>query len=230
MKRFILTMLTVVNFVSAQTLQEVIQKSMESKLIKSKEYEVKSVEGEILKAKAFQNPEVYTEFGRLISKTDPSVSLTELSISQPLSLYGSRQFRVKEASYLYEASKYEFDKFKREYLAQIYQLFFEALYNKQLFELSKQELTFSEDIFNFVKKTYELGEISKIDFLRSEKDYSLAKINYEKQYITYKQSLKNLSAAAGFIIEDVDGEFSEVNLIKDIDFKSLPDLKSILQI
>lgn len=227
MKRFIFSIFAMVGFAYAETLQEVVAKSLENKLIKGKEYELKSVEGEILKAKVFANPEVYTEFGRLISKKDSSASLTELSISQPLSLYGSRQFRIGEASYLYESAKYGFETFKREFVSEVYLLFYEALYNKQLLELSKQELTFSEDIFNFVKKTYELGEISKIDFLRSEKDYNLAKINYEKQQLAYKQSLEKLSATVGSVINDVEGDFLSIPSIKDIDFMSLSDFKSI---
>lgn len=227
MKKFILSTFAVFNLTWAETLQEVISKSMENKLIKSKEYEVKSIEGEILKSKVFANPEIYTEFGRLISKKDSSFSLTELSISQQLSLYGSRKFRINETSYMYESAKYELEAFKRDFISQIYLLFYEALYNKQLLELAKQELSFSEDIFRFVKKTYELGEISKIDILRSEKDYNLAKINYERQQLAYKQSLEKLSATVGTDINDVEGEFLDVASIKDIDFMSLPDFKSI---
>lgn len=213
--------------VKGETLEEILNRTYDSKLIKSKEYEIKSFEGEILKARVFANPEVYAEFGKLISRRDSSGTVTELSVSQPLYLYGSRKFKIEEALNLYDATKYSFETFKREFISDVYTLFFEALYNRELLEISKQELAFSEDILNFVKKTYELGEISKIDMLRSEKDYELTKINYEKQKLSYRQSIERLSVKVGFNVSTVEGDISQLKEIKDVDFLQLPDYRFI---
>lgn len=212
---------------SGETLQQVIEMAMESQYIKSKMYEVKAAEGDIIRAKTLPNPDVYLEFGRLAARSNQTFGLTELQVSQPLLLYGVRNFRTQDAVYSYEALKHEFEAFKRNFISDIYSLFYDALYNKELLNISKQEFEFSEDIYNFVKKTYQLGEISKVDLLRSEKDYNLAKINLQQQELKYRQAVERLSATIGYKIEDVEGNFSDIKMVSTLDFEQLPDFKSI---
>lgn len=212
---------------SGETLQQVVEKAMESQYIKSKSYEVKAAEGEIIKAKTLPNPDVYLEFGRLAARNNQTFGLTELQVSQPLLLYGIRDIRTQGAVYSYEALKHDFEVFKRNFISDIYSLFYDALYNKELLNISRQEFEFSEDIYNFVKKTYQLGEISKVDLLRSEKDYNLAKINLQQQELRYRQAVERLSATIGYRIEDVEGNFSDVKMVSTLDFEQLPEFKSI---
>ncbi|MCX7759958.1 MAG: TolC family protein [Hydrogenothermaceae bacterium] len=225
MKKFLYAILLISSISKAETFEEILQKAYESDIIKGKEYEVKSFEGEIIKAKAFANPEIYTEFGRVINKSNSSATLTELYLTQPLYLYGLRRYKTQEAINIYNSAKYGFDLFKREFIADIYYQFYEALYQKELLDIAAKELTFSEEIYNFVKKTYQLGEISKVDFLRSEKDYNLAKINFEKQQLLYKQSLEKLSATIGYLVKDVSGDFQKIEHIKQITISELPQIK-----
>jgi outer membrane protein TolC len=212
-------------FAYGESFEEVLDKAFESNLVKSKQFEIKSFEGEIIKAKSFQNPEVYTEFGRVISKGNGSINLTEFSISQPLSLYGIRNYRILEAKSFLESAKYNFEMFSNEYKSKVYELFYESLYRKELLEISKQEYEFSKSIYEFVKKTYDLGEISKIDLFRSEKDFNLARINYEKTLAQYQQSLKRLSSFVGFDVSSVDGDFYKVKNISSLDFNNHPEVR-----
>ncbi|ACN98221.1 outer membrane efflux protein [Sulfurihydrogenibium azorense Az-Fu1] len=226
MKKYIFTILGFLSLSYGETLQDILDKSIQNELIKSKESEVRVLEGELIKAKSFQNPEVYTEFGRLISKGNSSATLTEFSVSQPLLLYGVRSYRVNEAKALLESSKYNLEMFIYGYKGEIYKLFYESLYKKELMSISKQELDFSESIYNFVKKTYQLGEVSKVDLYRSEKEYNLAKINYEKAQAEYKESLKRLSSFVGFDVSDVEGDFYSFKDIKMLNFEENPEVKS----
>ncbi|MEZ0322926.1 MAG: TolC family protein [Hydrogenothermaceae bacterium] len=225
MRKFLYLTLLISSISNAETFEEILQKAYESNTIKAKEYEVRSFEGDIIKARAFANPNVYTEFGKLISRGKSYATLTELSLTQPLYLYGLRKYKTQEAINMYNSAKYGFDLFKREFTAEIYYQFYEALYQKELLDIASKELTFSEEIYNFVKKTYQLGEISKVDLLRSEKDYNLAKINLEKQKLLYKQSLEKLSATIGYPVKDVEGEFQKIGDIKEIDISELPQIK-----
>ncbi|WP_297887036.1 TolC family protein [Sulfurihydrogenibium sp.] len=229
MKKYILTIFMSFSFVYAESFDDVLSKALENDLVKSKEYEVRSFEGELLKARSLQNPQVYTEFGRLISKGSSSFNLTEFSISQPLYLYGIRSYKVKEAMGVVESAKYNFEMFINEYKSEVYKLFYESLYKKEVLNVAKQELEFSKNIYDFVKKTYDLGEISKVDFLRSEKDYSIAKINYEKSQADYVESLKRLSSFVGFDVLDVEGDFYDVRSISQIDFSKNPEVKFYLK-
>lgn len=229
MKKYILTFFMSFSFLHAESFDDVLSKALENKLVKSKEYEVRSFEGELLKARSFQNPEIYTEFGRLISKGSSSVNLTEFSVSQPLYLYGIRDYKIKEAMGVVENAKYNFQMFINDYKSEVYKLFYENLYKKEVLNVAKQELEFSKSIYDFVKKTYDLGEISKVDLLRSEKDYSIAKINYEKAQADYAESLKRLSSFVGFDVLDVEGEFYKFRSVDRIDFNQNPEVKFYLK-
>lgn len=223
--RYLIFVIFMSCFAYGESFEEVLDKAFESNLVKSKQFEIKSFEGEIIKAKSFQNPEVYTEFGRVISKGNGSINLTEFSISQPLSLYGIRNYRILEAKSFLESAKYNFEMFSNEYKSKVYELFYESLYRKELLEISKQEYEFSKSIYEFVKKTYDLGEISKIDLFRSEKDFNLARINYEKTLAQYQQSLKRLSSFVGFDVSSVDGDFYKVKNISSLDFNNHPEVR-----
>ncbi len=223
--RYLIFVIFMSCFAYGESFEEVLDKAFESNLVKSKQFEIKSFEGEIIKAKSFQNPEIYTEFGRVISKGNGSINLTEFSISQPLSLYGIRNYRILEAKSFLESAKYNFEMFSNEYKSKVYELFYESLYRKELLEISKQEYEFSKSIYEFVKKTYDLGEISKIDLFRSEKDFNLAKINYEKTLAQYQQSLKRLSSFVGFDVSSVDGDFYKVKNISSLDFNNHPEVR-----
>ncbi|MGC9080842.1 TolC family protein [Sulfurihydrogenibium sp.] len=225
MKKYLFLVFVILGFSYGETLDEVLSKALESGIVKGKQYEVKSFEGEIIKAKSFQNPEVYVELGRLISKGSSSLNLTELSVSQPLTLYGLRKYRINEAKSVLEAANYNYELFLNDYKAQVYRLFFESLYKKELLKITKQELEFSKSLYDFVKKTYELGEVTKIDLFRSEKEFNLTKTNYEKSVAEYRESLKRLSSIVGFEVSDVEGDFYSLKDLRNIDFSQHPEVR-----
>jgi len=83
MKRILLALFTSFSMVNAETFEEILEKSINNDLIKSKYYEIMSYEGDIIKAKALPNPEGYISFERLIGN-NTSGNLSEFYILQPL--------------------------------------------------------------------------------------------------------------------------------------------------
>lgn len=212
-------------FAKAETFDEIVSRIDNNPYILSNKSLVESYEGEIIKAKSFSNPDGYIQFGRLVGGNS-SATITEFYISQPLKLYNQRRYNIESAvsEKLYQSL--QFDSFKRKYLSVIYQSFYEALYNKELLKIAENEANLSKEIFNFTEKVYKLGEASKLDFLKAQREYQLSISKLNQQKLLYLESLKSLSSLVGYEIKDVEGDFYHVRDIKTIDFLSLPEIKS----
>ena len=226
MKRILLALFTSFNLVNAETFEEILEKSINNDLIKSKYYEVMSYEGDIIKAKALPNPEGYISFERLTGN-NTSGNLTEFHILQPLRLYGQRKYQTNQAEKEFQHQKLNFEAFKNTYTGNLYTLFYEALYNKYLYEIAQEEMKTSKQILDFIKKTYQLGETTKLDLLRGEKDYKFTEVKLNLSKTKYEESVKRLSGFVGFDIKDVEGDINQIRQIKDKDLTTLPQIAAI---
>jgi len=226
MKRILLILFTSFNMVNAETFEEILEKSINNDLIKSKYYEVMSYEGDIIKAKALPNPEGYLSFERLIGN-NTSGNLSEFYILQPLRLYGQKKYQTNQAEKELQHQKLNFEAFKNTYTGNLYTLFYEALYNKCLYEIAQEEMKTSKQILDFIKKTYQLGETTKLDLLRGEKDYKFIEVKLNLSKTKYEESVKRLSGFVGFDIKDVEGDINQIKQIKDKDLTTLPQITAI---
>jgi outer membrane protein TolC len=185
-----------------------------------------SYEGDIIKAKALPNPEGYISFERLIGN-NTSGNLSEFHILQPLRLYGQRKYQTNQAEKEFQHQKLNFEAFKNTYTGNLYTLFYEALYNKYLYEIAQEEMKTSKQILDFIKKTYQLGETTKLDLLRGEKDYKFTEVKLNLSKTKYEESVKRLSAFVGFNVKEVEGDINQVRQIKDKDLTTLPQITAI---
>lgn len=223
---YILVFLIFILSSKADTLEDILSKVEDNPYIKSNLTLVNSYEGEIIKSKAFPNPEGYFEMGRMIGN-NPSATITEIYISQPLKLYNQRKYQTKSAIKEKYFQYFQFESIKRQYISNIYLGFYEALYYKELLKILEKETNLSKEILEFVEKTYKLGEVPKLDLLRSKKEYELSLSRLNQYKAIYIESLKNLSALAGYQINDVEGDFFYLRDIKDFDIENLADIKSL---
>lgn len=223
---YVLLIMLLLLSAKADTLEEILSKVDNNPYIKSNLNMVNSYEGEIIKAKSFTNPEGYIEMGRIVG-SNPSAAITEIYISQPLKLYNQRKYQIESAIKEKTFQSFQFETFKRQYISSIYMAFYEALYYKELLKIVEKETDLSKQIFQFVEKTYKLGEVAKLDLFRSTKEYELSVSKLNQYKTLYFESLKNLSALVGYKVEDVEGDFFFVKDIKDIDFENLPDIKAL---
>jgi len=210
----------------SETFDEILKRALEeSPRIKSYLFETKTAEGEIKSAQAVPNPELFVQFGRLYSQTDENgLNITELSIHQPLKLWGTRKKAVEKA--LLKKSAYDslFVFKKREFTGDLYSAFYSALYSKKLLQIKEKEYKITKDIYEFVKKSYELGEETKLNLFRAEKDLKIAGLELEQARTEYSVSLQKLSSLAGFEIKDVEGNLGITKQIKDIPLEELPEI------
>ncbi len=211
-----------------ETFEEVINTALEeSPFLKTYIYQAKSVEGEILKAKSFKNPMVNIEFGRVYSQIEgeSSLSLTAFSVQQPLRLWGERKFAVKSA----KLKQLSFDKYyqlqKNVLMSDIYKTFYSALSLKEQIKVKQEEIKTLKSLYNFLKKSYQLGEIIQLDVLRAEKNLNLLNVQLEKLKSIFSAKLNSLSALSGKKIKDVEGDLYSFKSFKNIDIKYLPEIE-----
>lgn len=223
---FIFLIFLLFSFAYSMTFDEIKEKSLNSNFLKSKEFEVKSFEGSIIKASSFENPKGYIEFGRVFGNNS-GFSITQLSISQPLKLYHQMSYEknmfLKDLDYYY----LNFESLKNSYLSEIYTLFYESLYLRSLYNLVIEENDLNKKTYEFVKKMYQLGEVSKLDFLRAEREYNLSIVKLNLSKNNYLESLKKLSSLTGLSVDDVEGNIESLPTIRDIDISNNPKIKAI---
>ncbi|WP_457640522.1 TolC family protein [Persephonella sp.] len=225
--RYILALLLSIYTVSySETIEEIINYVLEnSPQLKAYQYEAKTVEGNIKSAEALPNPELYLEFGRLYSQSEGGFNVTELSIYQPLKLWGIRKNAIEEAILKKNAFETLFNYRKRELLGEVYKGFYKALYYKEILKIKEKELKLANSVYRFVKSSYELGEDTRLNLYRAEKDLKLAQIELKQAEADYKTQLKTLSYLVGKDIKNVSGELTKLKEIPEININDLPEIK-----
>ena len=226
MKRLLLALFISLNLAYAETFEDILEKINNNDLLLSKYYEIKAYEGDIIKAKALPNPEGYISFERLAGNNS-SGNVSELHILQPLKLHGQRSYQINQAEKELQYQRLNFESFKNTYIANVYTLFHEALYYKHLYEIALEEMKTSNQILDFIKKTYQLGETTKLDLLKGEKDYKFTQVKLNLLKTKYEESVKRLSALAGFDIKDVEGDINQIKQMQDKDLTTLPQITAI---
>jgi len=218
-----------IGFSYGETFQQVLEMALkESPYIKSLENTEKIAAGELKEAKLIPNPELNITFGRLYSQTDSGVVLTDFSLSQQLMLWGTRKYAIEKARFFKEYMDAYVEKLKQEFTGELYIKFFMALYRLKSMEIAEKNLQISKKTFEFIKESYSLGEESRINFLRAKREYEKAKMEYQKASLEYEKALKELSATAGFDISSVEGKFSFIPPLKEIDMERIPSIKVLL--
>ncbi len=223
----LLFLLLLVNIAYGETLEEVINTALqESPFLKTYIYQAKAVEGQVLKSKANKNPTLQLEFGRIYSQIngESGLNLTSLSVQQPLRLWGEKKFALKSA----KLKQLSFDRFyqfqKNNLISNVYKTFFKALAVKEKIKIKNQEIQTVQELYNFLQKSYQMGEIIQLDLLRAEKDLNITKFQLEKLKSDYQAQLNMLSAFVGKNIQDVEGNFYQFKEIKNIDINNLPEI------
>jgi len=224
---YIVLILLIFNTVFAESFDEFLEDVLsKNNYLKSYYYQSKMVEGDIIKAKSFKNPEIYTEFSRIVSADKSGFNITQATILQPLSLWNIRNLSVEEAKFNKDFYSYDYLSVKNKLIADSYRAFYNGLYIKEILRLKEEEFKLTENIYQFVNKMYQLGEITKIDFLRASKELKIGAIELEKAKTDYQSKLIELSTFSNKEISDIEGDFYKVGNIGQFDIQNLPLLQA----
>jgi len=224
--RFLILFLFIFSSSYGETFDQILSRALkESPYIKAVKNQTDQVEGEIKSAESLPNPELSLMFGRLYSQSDESgITLTEFSVEQPLKLWGTRKKAIEKALTKRSAYRYMFDNEKRKFVSQLYISFYTALFKKEIMKIKQLEYSITKDIYNFVEKSYQLGEETKLNLFRAEKDLKITQIELKQAETEYSISLKDLSSLAGFEIQDVEGDLSKTKNLKDLNLNQIPQI------
>ena len=232
--RYMILFLFVFSVGYGETFDQILNKALQkSPYIKAVKNQTKEVEGDLRSARSLPNPEVSFMFGRLYSQSDESgFVLTEFSVEQPLKLWGTRKKSIEKALTKKSAYQFMFETEKRKFVSKLYTAFYTALFKKEVMKIKQIEYSITKDIYQFVEKSYQLGEETKLNLFRAEKDLNIAQIELKQAETEYNIGLKNLSSLAGFEIKDVEGDISVIKNLEDINIDQIPQisyLKKMIQ-
>ena len=198
--------------------------------IKALEEEIRVFEGMERSAVAFPNPEVRVESGFLTNDRDwrpKGRTLYLIEFNQPIPLWNvrgkSRSVVLKEKESFQEAVESR----KREILAEAYRSFYRSLYLREIANIWKENFQTAKEVEDFVKKAYDLGEVTELELLRAKREKDLARVQYRVALSRYRASLKELSRLLGVEVEEVEGDLRSYPSLEEVDIENLPSIQSI---
>ncbi|WP_029520874.1 TolC family protein [Persephonella sp. IF05-L8] len=227
MLRILSVFLLFATFAIGETIDDIIQLTLKNNgFIKSASFKLDAVKGELKKAKALPNPEISVELGRLYSQAgDNGINITTFEISQPLRLWGDRKFEILSVKQKEKAFSYILEIEKNKVISEVYKNFYTTLALKEKLKVKEQEIQNLSQMYEFLKKSYEAGEITSLNLLRVEKELELSKIQLAQLKQEYQNSLNTLSSLSGKKIEDIEGNLFSLEDIKSFKKENIPRLK-----
>jgi len=213
------------------TIEEVMAKALrENPELKALREELGTFTGLERSLSAFPNPEVGFESGFITTDRDGKPrgrGLYLLDLSQDIPLWGVRGKGRKLARTMKKAFEWRIEQRKREILAEVYRGFYRSLFSKEILNIARENLRVAEEVLSFVRKSYELGEVTELELYRAkrEKDLALAQLSIARS--EYEASLKDLSGIVGTEIKTVEGDLSELRDIRDLSPEEVPSVLAI---
>ncbi len=180
--------------------------------------------GKAMTYRSYLNPSLEVEVGNFGTskesvKTNPIYSL---SYSQPLSIYPIGKSFKKMVDYEEKAFLERMEQEKSLLISEVYLAYYMALYRKELLKVAQENYKISQELHSFIKRLFELGETTKLEVFRSERELDLARVELEIAQRDYENALKNLSYLIGQRVEDLE---DRLHSIKEINFENSPRLK-----
>ena len=98
----------------------------------------------------------------------------------------------------------------------MYTFYYQYLKDSELFDIAKEDLQLSKRQLDLVKQQFDLGAVSKTDYLKATVRYGTAKSTLLNRELNFNNSFKNLRNSMGLIGTDTQislPEKVEINLI-----------------
>lgn len=139
-----------------------------------------------------------------------------VNLSQSLFNFGSRVNSVRQSDNTYQISKIQKRETTSRIILNVYTFYYQYLKNSELFEIAKEDLLLSKKQLDLVKQQFELGAVSKTDYLKATVRYGTAKSTLLNRELNFNNSVKNLRNSMGLIGTDISINLPkkvEINLI-----------------
>ena len=136
-----------------------------------------------------------------------------LSLSQSLFNFGSKINTLKQSDNTYNTAKQQKRQAKSRVILDVYTYYYQYLKNSELFDIAGKDLELSKKQLDLVENQYNLGAVSKTDYLKASVRYGTAKSNFLSRELSKKNSEKSLRHSMGLLNSDI-----QINIEKKVDF------------
>lgn len=209
MKRWLLLFLSAPVF--ALDLKSAIRSAIEnSPQLKGMQAQVQSYEGKKLSYRSALNPAVSFEVGNFGTSKESfsKMPLYGITYTQPL-VYPSLFRSAREVYSLQsKALDYNIQAEKNKIAYDVYLLFYQALYLKELLKVLEKEVDLQREIRDFVERSFRLGETTRLELFRAQRELELLESEKRVAQAKYTALLQELSALVGEEVKEVEGELT----------------------
>ena len=136
-----------------------------------------------------------------------------LSLSQSLFNFGSKINTLKQSDNTYNTAKQQKRQAKSRVILDVYTYYYQYLKNSELFDIAGKDLELSKKQLDLVENQYNLGAVSKTDYLKASVRYGTAKSNFLSRELSKKNSEKSLRHSMGLLNSDI-----QINIEKKVNF------------
>ena len=212
MSKYILTILFFISTSIAQslTVDECVRIALENKpSLKRAEQDVAIARLNRASTGALMLPSVNasnsfseTTYGNTSSEASERYS-GGLSLSQSLFNFGTKINTLKQSDNTYNTAKQQKRQAKARIILDVHTFYYQYLKNSELFDIAGKDLELSKKQLDLVQNQYNLGAVSKTDFLKASVRYGTAKSSFLSRELSKKNSEKSLRHSMGLLDSDV---------------------------
>ncbi|RME07739.1 MAG: TolC family protein, partial [Aquificota bacterium] len=167
-------------------------------------------EGKRLSYRSGLNPSLSVEAGNFGTSKEgfSKAPIYGITYTQPLSY--PALFRSAGEVYRLQsiALQHRIESEKNRLAQDVYLLFYQALYTKELLKVAEEELRLQREIRDFVERSFRLGETTRLELLRAQRELELLEGDRRLVESKYRALLGELSTLTDRDVMDVEGELS----------------------
>ena len=152
-----------------------------------------------------------TTYGNSILSGSESYS-GGFNLSQSLFNFGGKVNSVRQSDNSYQISRIQKRSTTSRIILNVYTFYYDYLKNSELYEIAKEDLQLSQRQLDLVKQQFDLGAVSKTDYLKATVRYGTAKSTLLNRELSFNNSFKNLRNSMGLI-----GTDTLINLPKKVE-------------
>ena len=166
-----------------------------------------------------------TTYGNSILSGSESYS-GGVNLSQSLFNFGGKVNSVRQSDNSYQISRIQKRSTTSRIILNVYTFYYDYLKNSELYEIAKEDLQLSQRQLDLVKQQFDLGAVSKTDYLKATVRYGTAKSTLLNRELSFNNSFKNLRNSMGLI-----GTDTLINLPKKVEINlSIPSFDDAYQL
>ena len=135
-----------------------------------------------------------------------------VTLSQNLFNFGGKVNTVRQSDNTYSISKIQKRETSARVILNVYTFYYQFLKDSELFEIAQEDLALSQKQLDLVKQQFDLGAVSRTDYLKASVRFGTAKSTLLNRELSKNNSLKNLRNSMGLIGKDV-----VIKLPKDVE-------------